>query len=222
MKQQKIKVALVDDHTLFRSGIANLLLEFDDIEIGFEAPNGKELQKKMPQHADTDVVLMDINMPGMDGYTATRWMRVNYPHIPVLALSMFDEETAIINMLKAGAGGYVLKESNSTDLHRAISEIFSKGYYINDLVSGNLVRSLQHEGSADPGPKLTDKEKQFVTLCASELSYKEIAHVMGISVRTTEHYRDLLCEKLHVKTRIGIILACLKNGVLSLQDPEKL
>ena len=119
MKKDKIHIALVDDHTLFRSGIANLLSEFDDINVVFEVSNGVELQKILQSKSDVDVILMDINMPLMDGYITTIWVKENYPLIHVLALSMFDEDIAVIKMLKAGAGGYVLKESKPVELYRA-------------------------------------------------------------------------------------------------------
>src|ERR1700761_6665423 len=127
MDPQPIHIALVDDHALFRSGIANLLSEFNDLHIAFEASNGKELQQLLPSHSTIDVILMDINMPGMDGYATTAWVKEFYPRIRVLALSMFDDDNAIIKMIRAGAGGYILKESQPTELYRAISEIRERG-----------------------------------------------------------------------------------------------
>src|ERR1700743_1056281 len=98
MYTKKINIALVDDHVLFRHGVANLLSEFPDISIVFEASNGKELQHLLPMHTDVDVILMDIKMPGLDGFLATKWMREAYPHIHVMALSMFDEEAEILRI----------------------------------------------------------------------------------------------------------------------------
>jgi DNA-binding NarL/FixJ family response regulator len=114
--KEKIRIALVDDHALFRKGIGTLLSEFDDIEVVFDAPNGKELQSLLKTHPEIDVILMDITMPIIDGYAASAWVKQHYPLIHVLALSMFDEDIAVIGMLKAGAGGYILKESSPAEL----------------------------------------------------------------------------------------------------------
>src|SRR5580704_14779309 len=105
-----IHIGLVDDHSLFRSGVAKLLMEFNDLQIDFEASNGKELQRILPEFSlSTEVILMDITMPGMDGYAATAWVKETYPQINIIALSMYEEESAIIRMIKAGAGGYIFK-----------------------------------------------------------------------------------------------------------------
>lgn len=218
MQESKIiNIALVDDHTLFRSGIANLLQEFSDIKVVFEASNGKELQKILPEHTNIDVILMDITMPGMDGYAATAWVKEEYPSIYVLALSMFDEEAAIIKMLKAGAGGYILKESSVIELHKAITEITKRGFYSNDLLSGKLINSIQNK-TVDTDSKdfipLSAKETEFLILCASEYTYKEMADVMGIAVRSAENYRQTLFEKLNIKSRVGLALEAIRRGLV--------
>ena len=156
MQQELIHIALVDDHGLFRSGIANLLTEFSDIKVAFEAANGKELQHLLPANPVVDVILMDINMPVMDGYSATVWVKQQFPLVQVLALSMFDDDMAVIKMLKAGAGGYVLKESKPVELYRAINEIKEKGVYLNELVSGKMLRSFQSTDEIET-IRLTDR-----------------------------------------------------------------
>lgn len=217
MLEKKINIALVDDHTLFRSGIANLLQEFSDIKVVFEASNGKELQKILPHHADINVILMDITMPGMDGYAATAWVKKTYSNIHVIALSMFDEEAAIIKMLKAGAGGYILKESSITELHKAITEIMKRGFYSSDLLSGKLINSIQQKAVAadsDDLLPLTFKETEFLILCASEFTYKEMADAMGIAVRSVENYRQILFEKLNIKSLVGLALEAIRRGLV--------
>lgn len=215
MKQEKIHIALVDDHTLFRNGIANLLSEFNDIKVVFEASNGKELQQILPAKNDVDVILMDINMPVMDGYATTSWIKQNYPLIHVLALSMFDEDAAVIKMLKAGAGGYVLKESKPVELYRAINEIKEKGIYINEMVSGKMLRSFQTpETKTDEVVHLTERETEFIKLCVSEFTYKEIAARMNIAPRSVDNYRESLFEKLSVKSRVGLVLFAIKNKIV--------
>ena len=216
MKKDKIHIALVDDHTLFRSGIANLLSEFDDINVVFEVSNGVELQKILQSKSDVDVILMDINMPLMDGYITTIWVKENYPLIHVLALSMFDEDIAVIKMLKAGAGGYVLKESKPVELYRAINEIKEKGIYINEMVSGKMLRSLQTlELKDEESFHLTERELEYIKLCVSEMTYKEIADQMNIAPRSVDNYRENLFEKLSVKSRVGLVLFAIKNKIVT-------
>lgn len=215
--KQKTRIALADDHALFRRGIANLLSEFDDIEVIFDVSNGKELQEALPKNKDIDVILMDITMPVMDGYATTAWVIKNYPQINVLALSMFDEDMAVIGMLKAGAGGYVLKESTPLELYRAINEIKDKGVYLNEMVSGKMLRSVQTQDMNNKeGITLTERETEFIRLCVSELTYKEIADKMKIAPRSVENYRENLFEKLQMKSRVGLVLFAIKNGIVKI------
>lgn len=210
-----IRVAMADDHALFRSGIASLLSEFNDISILFEAANGVDLQKKLGLHPEVDVILMDINMPQMDGYAATEWLKKNHPAILVLALSMYDDEQAIIKMLKAGASGYILKEAQVAELHHAILQLMEKGFYTNDIVSGNMIRSLQQkEHNIKQELKLTDKEILFLELCASELTYKEMADQLGIAVRSVDNYSRNLFEKTGTKSRVGLVLWAMRNDLI--------
>lgn len=211
----RIRVAMADDHALFRSGIASLLAEFNDIEIVFEAANGMDLQKKLLLNPEVDVVLMDINMPLMDGYATTEWLKQNHPAILVLALSMYDEEQAIIKMLKAGACGYILKEAQVTELHQAILQLMEKGFYTNDMVSGNMIQSLQQkEVDVKQALKLSDKEIRFLELCASELTYKEMANELGIAVRSVDNYSRGLFEKTGTKSRVGLVLWAMRNHLI--------
>lgn len=211
-----IRIALVDDHLLFRKGIANLLTEFEDIQVVFDAPNGKELQKQLVGNDPVDVILMDITMPVMDGYASTGWLRLHHPNIKILALSMFDEDIAVIGMLRAGAGGYVLKESTPAELYRAITEIHAKGIYLNEMVSGKMLRNVQAENHLlQKNNTLTDREIEFLIHCVSELTYKEIAGKMNIATRSVENYRENLFGKLNVKSRVGLVLYAIKNDLVT-------
>ena len=213
--KEPIHIALVDDHALFRSGIANLLLEFPEIKVVFQASNGKEMQQLVSRHRPADVILMDINMPLIDGYQATQWIKQHHPEVHVLALSMFDEDLAVIKMLKAGAGGYVLKESQPAELYRAITEIKEKGIYINEMVSGKMLRSFQHaDDQAAESSRLTPREVEFLKLCVSELTYKEIAIAMDIAARSVDNYRESLFEKLALKSRVGLVLYAIKHKLV--------
>lgn len=212
-----IHIGLVDDHSLFRSGIAKLLMEFGDLVIDFEAANGKELQKMLPVFISSiEVILMDITMPGMDGYSATAWVKENHPHIHIIALSMYEEENAIIKMLRAGAGGYIFKESKPTDLHVAITAIKERGYYINDQVTGKIIKSLNYKPELANAVNLTEREKEFLILCVTEFTYKEIALKMNVATRTVDNYRESLFEKLNIKSRVGLALFAIKNDFVKI------
>jgi len=212
MEKNQIHIAIVDDHTLFRNGVASLMGEFEELKVIFEAENGEQMQQMLANHPKPHVILMDINMPVMNGYDATRWLKDKYPQIKVLALSMFEDDKAVIRMIKSGASGYVLKESRPRDLLEAIKTIAEKGVYINDLVSGKLIRSVT---TADDAPVLTLKELEFLKLCCSELTYKEIADQMYVSPRTVDNYRESLFQKLNIKSRTGLVLYAIQNEIFS-------
>lgn len=211
--EEKIKIAIVDDHTLFRNGLSILLKEFDVIELVFEANNGLHLQEMLGKHPLPDVILMDINMPQMDGYQATKWLKENHPQLKVLALSMFEEDKAVIGMIKNGASGYILKESKPSEVLAAIISIVKKGSYINELVSGKLIHSMANP-LADT--RFSKNELEFLKLCCSELTYKEIADLMFVSPRTVDNYREALFSKLNIKSRTGLVLYAIKNGLVAL------
>ncbi len=209
METDKIRIAIVDDHTLFRNGVASLMSEFPDLQVVFEAENGQQMQAALAKHPSPDVVLMDINMPVMDGYEATAWLKKNKPEVKVLALSMFEDDLAVIKMIKSGACGYVLKESKPRELLEAIKTIYTKGVYINELVSGKLIRSMGDDDEID----ISKKELDFLKYCCSELTYKEIADKMNVSPRTVDNYREALFLKLNLKSRTGLVLYAIQNQV---------
>jgi DNA-binding NarL/FixJ family response regulator len=213
METEKILIAIVDDHTLFRNGVAALMGEFDELIIVFQAENGLQLQQLLTKYPLPQVILMDINMPVMDGYAATSWVKEHYPQIKVLALSMFEDDKAVIRMIKSGAGGYVLKESKPRELLEAIKSIHSKGVYINEMVSGKLLRSVSDQQQK---PILTKKETEFLKLCCSELTYKEIADQLFVSPRTVDNYRESLFEKLQLKSRTGLVLYAIAHEIFKL------
>src|SRR5476651_565131 len=209
METEKILIAIVDDHTLFRNGVAGLMGEFEELHVVFEAGNGQELQQMLTKHTLPQVILMDINMPVMDGYAATQWVKEKYPQIKILALSMFEDDKAVIRMIRSGASGYVLKESKPRELLEAIKTIHTKGVYINELVSGKLIRSM-----TDNEPNhFSKKELEFLKLCCSELTYKEIADQMFISPRTVDNYREALFQKLNIKSRTGLVLYAIQSEI---------
>ena len=210
METEKINIAIVDDHTLFRNGVAALMAEFDELKVVFEAENGEQMQGMITRHPLPDVILMDINMPVMDGYAATAWIKEKYPKVKVLALSMFEDDKAVIRMIRSGASGYVLKESKPRELLEAIKAIYTKGVYINEMVSGKLIRSVTDNEKV---PEFSKKEMEFLKLCCSELTYKEMADKMFVSPRTVDNYRESLFQKLNLKSRTGLVLYAIQNVI---------
>lgn len=218
-KNQQITIALVDDHKLIRNGISRLIGTFDNMKVIFEAANGREAMEKVKEKQIPDIALMDINMPVKDGYETAQWLNDNYPGIKVLALSMYDDETSVIKMLRAGAKGYILKDAEPSELRKALEDVHFKGYYFSDLVTGTLIHKVQKkENSSDDAlANLTAREVTFLQLVCSELTYKEIADKMCLSPRTIDGYRDVLFEKLQVKTRVGLVMFALKHRIVSLE-----
>lgn len=212
-----VNIVLTDDHILLRNGLAGLLKNLG-YNILFEADNGKDLVKKLDPCNLPDIILMDINMPEMDGCEATDWLRQHYPGIKVLALSMYNNESSIIRMLKCGAKGYILKDSRPTQLQAALESLMKEGFHYSELLNGKLIHAINRmgNGAADIARliQLHEKETEFLKLCCSEFTYKEIADRLSVSPRTVDGYRDSLFEKLHVKTRIGLVMYAVKNGIV--------
>lgn len=210
-------IALVDDHALLRNGLASLVKTLGH-SVLLEATNGKDFIAKLNSSPLPDLVLMDINMPEMDGYETALWLKQNHPKVAVMALSMYDTEAAIIRMMKCGAKGYILKDSEPAELQDALDSLFTKGYYYSDLVNVRMIDVITNLDNNDNEIKnlvqITDKETEFLKLICTELTYKEIAEKMQLSPRTIDNYRDNLFEKLNVKTRIGLAMFAVRNGVV--------
>jgi DNA-binding NarL/FixJ family response regulator len=213
----KVKIALADDHVLLRNGLAGLVTNLG-YTVLLECNNGKDLAAQLDKDNLPDVVLMDINMPEMDGYATTAWLKSNYPLVHVLALSMYDDENAIIRMLRSGARGYIMKDSDPLELKHAIDDVVTKGVHYSELVTGKLLHSIYNlDGSAGNTHQLlelNDREIEFLKLASTEMTYREIADQMHLSPRTIDGYRDNLFEKLNIKNRVGLVLYAIKNGIV--------
>lgn len=211
------KVVLVDDHVLLRNGLATLVTNLG-YQVMYECKHGKELQERIKKDNQPDIILMDINMPEMDGYETTLWLKRNFPLVKVMALSMYDDENAIIRMIRNGAKGYILKESDPQELGKAIDSVLTKGFHYSDLVTGRLIHSIYQTDEVDEKSrqvlKLNDKEIEFLKLACTEMTYKEIASQMNLSPRTIDGYRDALFEKLNIKSRVGLVMYAIKQGII--------
>jgi DNA-binding NarL/FixJ family response regulator len=214
-----ISIALVDDHALLRNGLATLVKTLG-FNVLFEVGHGEDCIKKLKSGILPDVILMDINMPVMDGYVTSQWIKENFPEIKILALTMIDDEDAVIKMLKNGARGFLLKECSATELKNAIQVVFEKGFYYSEMVTGRLVHRVTNEDEKNQNSNhsvhLTEKEIEFLKLACSELTYKEIADKMKVSPRTVDTYRDHLFQKLDLRTRTGLAIYAIKNSLVKI------
>jgi DNA-binding NarL/FixJ family response regulator len=218
--QLKLSIALVDDHTLFRKGLVSLIeMVGSNIEILFEADDGLDMQKKLATSKLPDIILMDINMPGMDGFSSVEWLNKTYPKIKVLVVSMVEQEESVIKMLKLGVKGYLSKDVEPDELRNALVAINSQGFYYTDFITGKLVHTLQHETEKtlpDSSVILSEKERKLIQLACSDLTFNEIAAELFLSPKTIEGYRYTLYEKLQVKSRVGLALYAVKHGIVKL------
>lgn len=212
---EKIDIIIVDDHLLFSQALNGLISAFETYNVLAVLVNGKELVNYFAdENKHPDIVLMDIQMPIMNGIEATRWLKENFPEIKVLALSMENEDETIIKMLKAGANGYLLKDIHPSLLDHALKEVHFTGNFYTENVANTLLNSLgekRHEGEII----LKERELEFLKLSCSEMTYKQIAEAMFLSPKTVENYREALFAKLNVKNRIGLVLYAIKEKIVS-------
>jgi len=206
-------IVIVEDHVLLSQAISVLVGSFDHFNVMYLCKNGKELVTKLKTPKNKpDIVLMDVNMPIMNGIETTMYLKEHYPDIKVIALSVEEDEDIIIKMLKAGAKGYLLKDVEKGILETALNEVINNGYYHTKDVSNILINTL-NGGSKDPKKQLKERELEFLRLVCSELTYKEIAEKMFLSPKTIDGYRDTLFFKLQVKNRIGLVIYAIKNKI---------
>jgi two-component system invasion response regulator UvrY len=213
-------VALVDDHELLRTGLAAMINSFEGYKVALEANNGQQFIEKVKSKTPPDIILLDITMPQMDGYETSHWIKTNMPQTKILVLSMLENDTAIIRMLKNGARGYILKDSKPKVFKEALDSIRDSGYFINELVSSKLMHYINHEEVFDSDTfalnNLSENEVTFLKWICTEKTYKEIADEMCLSPRTIDTYRDNLFKKLDVKTRVGLAIFAIKNGIVNI------
>jgi DNA-binding NarL/FixJ family response regulator len=208
-----LQIVLVDDHRLFRSGIASLINKFPNYKILFEAGDGDELTQKLTPKLQPDIILLDINMPKKNGIETAQWLRDTYPAIKIIVLSMFEDADKVLQMVKIGVKGYLLKDAEPYEFEQALRKVADGDVYYPDFVTRHLVQNFNQ---APEKIKLNNREIEFLKLAGSELTYKEIADQMCISVRTVDGYRDQLFDKLQIKSRVGLVLYAIKNKLIDL------
>lgn len=211
----KYSVVIVDDHVLIAKAITSIIANFEAFEVLYECENGMELQQKFKNARNIPhIVLLDISMPVMDGFETAKWLKTNYPETRIMALSMQDDEQSLIKMIKNGAKGYLLKNVYPTELELALNALIKNGSYYPEWVASKVFASLSDEAPANFKTfGITEREKEFLQYTVTEMNYKEISEKMFCSPRTVEGYRDSLFEKLELKTRVGLAVYAIKNGL---------
>lgn len=215
-KPSKHKIVIVDDHALFAGSLEKLINSFPNYITICHFRNGLDLQKTLGEDGiNPDIILLDINMPVMNGFETAQWLSLNHPKIKFLALTMDDDEITILRMLRLGAKGYLLKDIEPEHLHTALNEVMEKGYYHSDNVSEALLNSLDPTEENDLFD-FKEHELTFIKLASSEMTYKEIAELMSLSPKTIDGYRQDLFKKLKIKNRVGLVVFALKNNIINL------
>lgn len=214
-----IKVALVDDHVLLRDALASLIENFENCRVIYQVSNGKEMINAINTQEETpDVVIMDLNMPEMDGYQTAKWLHKNHPEILVLMLTMYDSEIMLVRMLQTGVKGFLKKDIHPAELQFAIQSVVSSGYYYSRRASDKLV-NLFRPGKDNVqnlhNTLLNEKELEFLELACSDLTYKEIAQQMSLNPRAVDNLRDSLFEKIDVKSRVGLAMYAIRNALVT-------
>ena len=217
MKKEPIKVAMADDHILLRNALASLINNSGNCSVIVECSNGKELIEKIKNNTQPDVVILDLNMPEMDGHQTALFLQKNHPEIKVLMLTMYDSELALIRLLKAGVKGFMKKDIHPTELMHAIQSVHEHGYYYSAQTSSKLAGLFRDEQSSHSIDKilLSDMELDFLKHVCSELTYKEIAVELKMNPRAIDGMRDNLFTRLDVKSRVGLAMYAIKNGIVS-------
>jgi DNA-binding NarL/FixJ family response regulator len=213
----KIRIAIADDSSIFRDGLKVGLARDDNFELVLEAASGDELVAGIDR-IPTDVVLMDLKMPGMDGMEATKVIRRQWDHVKVLAVTMYDDEKFVIHLMENGANGYLLKNADSAEIRKAIYCVFENGYYFNDLVNKALLKKLLIKANLTPTFRpdidLSERELQVLLLICEEKTNVEIGQTIFLSSRSVEGIRQRLIEKVGARNTAGLVLFAVKNGIV--------
>jgi DNA-binding NarL/FixJ family response regulator len=212
-----IKVAIADDHKIFRKGVILSLRPYSNIKFVLEAENGEELLAGIAEAAP-DVILMDLRMPGKDGIETTKIVSKQYPNIYVLVLSMHEDERFVSHLMENGANGYLLKNAEPQEIKRAIMDVHEKGYYLNNFVNRILIKKAHAKQKTLPSLNnditISDKEKEVLQFICMEFTAQEIAQKMEISPRTVEAIKDRLMERFGSKNTAGLVFFAVKNNLV--------
>jgi len=212
-----IHVAIADDETLFRRGMRQLIEEFDEIKVVLEAGNGRELLYQLAETENLpNVLLLDLNMPEMNGVETAKALQVQYPTIHIIVLSTYYSKTFILNMIELGASAYLPKNSLPEEVEACIREVFDKGFSYNDkvmqVIRENMVKKTRPKSSF--APDLTEREKEVLQLICEQYTAPEIANKLFISPRTVDGHRNNLLQKLNCRNTAGLVVYALHHQLV--------
>lgn len=216
-EKSSIRVAIADDHVLLRNALAALINNSGQCKVIFETSNGIELIQKIKEEQEPDVVILDLNMPEMDGYQTASYLQAKHPDVKVLMLTMYDSELILIRLLKAGVRGFMKKDIHPSELLFAVQSVHENGFYYSAQTSSKLAGLFRDK---DDNPilnriMLTETEIEFLKLSCTEMTYKEIAAAMKINPRAIDGLRDTLFTRLDIKSRVGLAMYAIKHGVVA-------
>jgi two-component system, NarL family, invasion response regulator UvrY len=208
------KIILADDHILLRDALASLINNFDAFTVTAVAGNGQEVIQAIANGCRADIALMDLNMPQMDGYETAKWLAQQHPGIKIVILTMYDSEIALIRLLKAGVHGFLKKDIHPDELKNALLTVAAGEYYYSNHTTVKIA-SLFRKPSGLEKSTLSDIEIEFLKLASTDMTYKEIAQALGMTPRHVDTYQDALFTKLDVKSRVGLAIYAVKNGIIT-------
>lgn len=211
------KIVIVDDHKLVSNAIRGMVENFPNCEVLYEVPHGQELLIRFENKRNIpDLVLLDINMPIMDGFQTMKKLHKDYPDVRVLGLSMNDDEESYMKLIELGANGFISKVADEDELRLAIDTTMSNGYYYTETIANALFKSI-HSKKKEESILISEREKQLLSKICTEKTYQEIAAEMFLSPKTIDGYRNSLFQKLDIKSRVGLAMYAVKNGYFELE-----
>jgi two-component system invasion response regulator UvrY len=220
MKEDRIiKVAMADDHILLRQALGSLIDSFQNCHVILQTGDGHELIEALKTGLAPDVVLLDLNMPIMNGFETAKILQRSFSDISILMLTMYDSELTLIQLLKLGVKGFLKKDIHPAELKFAINSVIESGFYYSSHTTGrliNLFRNTTDNNLPVYNSILTDQELIFLRLACSDLTYKEIANKMTLNPRSVDNLRDQLFTKLDVRSRVGLAMVAIKHGIVTL------
>jgi two-component system response regulator DegU len=216
MSTKKLKVIIAEDHNMVRKGLVNIVKSFERVIQVREAENGKDLLNQLIEEL-IDVVLMDLEMPLIDGMTASSEIILRYPNVKIVVLSAFEEDSIILKLLEIGVHGYLLKKAHPKDLERAIYSVYDNDFFQSELVTRVLRQGVKRKKQRvdKTGQEISEREMQVLKLLCQEFSAKEIGDKLNISEKTVHSHRLHLMEKTKAKNTVGLVLFALQQGILS-------
>jgi DNA-binding NarL/FixJ family response regulator len=217
-KSNKYKVILADDHILLRNALSTVINSFEEFEVIAMANDGMMLLQELKSGNIPDLLILDLNMPKLNGYDTAKYLQIHYPEINILILTMYDSELSLIRLLQAGVKGFLKKDIDPFEMKKALLIVSQSNYYYSNHNMDRLTAMVMQKRSKEDLLQkkiLTETEIEFLRLSSSDMTYKEIATVMKMTARKIDHYRDHLFDKLDVKSRVGLAMYTIKNGLIS-------